>query len=55
MARLPTDQREAVHLHHLKKLRLSETARAMSRSTTSVAGLIRRGLKTLRTRLQEGE
>ncbi len=44
-----------MQLHHLKKLSLDETARAMNRTEDAVAGLIRRGLKALRTMLQEGE
>jgi RNA polymerase sigma-70 factor (ECF subfamily) len=48
---LPESQRIAVELHHLKGCSLSEVAAQMGRSTASVAGLIRRGLVTLRERL----
>ena len=48
---LPDDQREAMTLHHLQECSLDEVARQMGRSTASVAGLIRRGLVTLRRRL----
>jgi len=48
VAKLPADQRMAIELHHLSGFSLEETARQMDRSFTSVAGLLRRGLKTLR-------
>jgi RNA polymerase sigma-70 factor (ECF subfamily) len=48
LARLPADQREAVTLHHLEGLPLTQLARRMARSEASVAGLLRRGLKRLR-------
>ena len=50
--RLPEDQQIAVELHHLRGCSVSEIADQMSRSETSVAGLLRRGLKTLRQLLQ---
>jgi RNA polymerase sigma-70 factor (ECF subfamily) len=53
LAALPGDQRTAVTLHHLQGYSLSETAEAMGRSFASVAGLLRRALKDLRTRLAE--
>jgi len=52
---LPVDQRAAVHLHHLQRLSISETAETMNRSNDAVAGLLRRGMKTLRDRLKERE
>lgn len=55
LARLPEDQREAVQHHHLRKLSLAETAQAMNRSRNAVAGLLQRGLKSLRDMLREGE
>ena len=48
LGRLPEDQRLAIELHHLSGFSLDETARRMDRSFTSVAGLLRRGLKGLR-------
>ena len=48
LGRLPADQRLAIELHHLSGFSLDETAQRMDRSFTSVAGLLRRGLKTLR-------
>jgi RNA polymerase sigma-70 factor (ECF subfamily) len=40
-------QREAIMLHHLQGLKLSETAKAMDRSEAAVGGLLHRGLKRL--------
>lgn len=48
LTRLPSDQQEAVVLHHLRGLSLSDTARRMGKTVPAVAGLIRRGLKGLR-------
>src|SRR5262249_39216590 len=42
--RLPPDQMEAVTLHHLQGLTLTEAAAQMRRTVPAVAGLIRRGL-----------
>lgn len=53
IGRLPADQRAAIELHHLAGLSLEETARRMDRSFTSVAGLLRRGLRSLRELLHE--
>jgi RNA polymerase sigma-70 factor, ECF subfamily len=50
------DQRVAVELHHLQGLSLADVASEMGRSKAAVAGLLRRGLKELRTRLNtQGE
>ena len=51
LSHLPDDQREAVELHYFKGLSLKETAVSMGKSTQAVAGLRRRGLKAMRTRL----
>ena len=51
IADLPEDQRIALELHHLRGCNLADVAKQMKRSTPSVAGLIRRGLITLRKRL----
>ena len=48
---LPDDQATAIRLHHLEGLKLAEVAEAMERSGGSVAGLLHRGMKTLRERL----
>lgn len=55
LGRLPEDQRTAIELHHLSGFTLDETASRMNRSSTSVAGLLRRGLKTLRAKLANCE
>lgn len=45
---LPEDQRTAIDLHHLQDMKVSDVAKAMDRSITAVAGLLKRGLKKLR-------
>jgi RNA polymerase sigma-70 factor (ECF subfamily) len=50
---LPDAQREAVMLHHLHGWTLDEVGRHLARGPAAVAGLIKRGLKQLRQRLQE--
>jgi RNA polymerase sigma-70 factor (ECF subfamily) len=52
---LPEDQRAAIELHHLNGLSVSEVARQMQRTEFSVAGLLRRGLKSLRMQLQSDD
>ncbi|HEV3262333.1 MAG TPA: sigma-70 family RNA polymerase sigma factor, partial [Gemmataceae bacterium] len=52
---LPTDQQEAVVLHHLQQQSLSEVARHFGRSPAAVAGLLHRGLKKLQELLQDLE
>jgi RNA polymerase sigma-70 factor (ECF subfamily) len=48
LTRLPDDQRVALELHHLQDLPVVAVGRQMNRSPAAVAGLLRRGLKTLR-------
>ena len=55
LARLPTDQEEAVRLHHLRGLSLADTARQMGRTVAAVAGLLRRGLEAIRESMGERE
>ena len=52
--RLPADQRIAVRLRHFESRSLAEIAQELERSPVAVAGLIKRGLATLRE-LVEGE
>ena len=52
---LPEAQRDAVLLHYWQGLPLAETAAQMGRTPASVAGLLQRGLKTLRELLAERE
>lgn len=51
---LPDAQREAVTLHHLEGLTISEVAGRMDRSVAAVAGLLKRGLKSLRQSIGRG-
>jgi RNA polymerase sigma-70 factor, ECF subfamily len=53
LAELPENQRKAVELRHLKRQSLAETAATMGVSVQAAAGLLRRGLGTLRERLGE--
>jgi RNA polymerase sigma-70 factor (ECF subfamily) len=51
LAELPDDQGEAVRLKHLDGLSVGGIALRMGKTTAAVAGLLRRGLETLRQRL----
>lgn len=51
--RLPDAQAEAIRLHYLEGMKLSEVAEKLDKSTGAVAGLLHRGMKTLRTQLGE--
>jgi len=48
LAQLPDAQREAVMLHYLQGLPISEVSERLGRSPAAVAGLLQRGLKGLR-------
>jgi RNA polymerase sigma-70 factor (ECF subfamily) len=50
---LPESQREAVRLHYLEGLKLSEVAKKLDKSTGAVAGLLHRGMKSLRQQLDK--
>ena len=51
MADLPEGQREAIRLHFLEGRTMTEVAKEIGRTSAAVAGLIQRGLKTLRASL----
>jgi RNA polymerase sigma-70 factor (ECF subfamily) len=53
LEQLPDDQREAVILRHLQEFSLPEITKIMSKSRAAVAGLLFRGLRTLREQLHE--
>jgi RNA polymerase sigma-70 factor (ECF subfamily) len=55
LERLPDKQREAVVLRHFENRSLAEIGAALGCSTTAVAGLIYRGLKSLRQDLGVSE
>ncbi len=49
--RLPEGQRDAVRMHYLEGRKLSEVASQLDKSTSAVAGLLHRGMKSLRSEL----
>jgi RNA polymerase sigma-70 factor (ECF subfamily) len=51
LARLPKHQREALVLHYFRGCSLAEISVTLDRTTGSVAGLLKRGLKQLRAEL----
>ncbi len=55
LAELPEAQREAIVLHHFEQRTVDESGRQLDRSVTAVAGLIKRGLRTLRLRLSDAD
>lgn len=55
LATLPDAQREALTLQHWHGWSLAEIAAQMGRTPAAVAGLLKRGLSTLRTLLPEPE
>ena len=52
---LPEAQREAVQLHYLENMKLAGIAARMERSTTAIAGLLKRGLQKLRSEMNRPE
>jgi RNA polymerase sigma-70 factor (ECF subfamily) len=54
LAELPSDQRRAVEVHHLQGFSLAETAAQLGRSREAAAGLLYRGVRSLRARLLSG-
>jgi RNA polymerase sigma-70 factor (ECF subfamily) len=53
LAHLPEDQRAALEWHYLQGCSVAETAAHLAKTERSVAGLLRRGLKTLRERMSD--
>jgi RNA polymerase sigma factor (sigma-70 family) len=49
--RLPESQATAIRLHYLEGMKLSEVAEQLGKSSGAVAGLLHRGMKTLRGQL----
>lgn len=49
--RLPETQRDAIRMHYLDGMKLSDVAEQLGKTTGAVAGLLHRGMKTLRTQL----
>jgi RNA polymerase sigma-70 factor (ECF subfamily) len=52
LAELPESQRLAIEMHHLREMPLAEIAAELGSTKAAVAGLLHRGLKSLRTRLE---
>jgi RNA polymerase sigma-70 factor (ECF subfamily) len=52
---LPNDQREAVRLRHLEGWALADIAQHLGRTPAATAGLIKRGMQSLRRRLHGDE
>jgi RNA polymerase sigma-70 factor (ECF subfamily) len=50
---LPEAQREAVRLRHLEGLSVEQIARQLGRSMSAAAGLVKRGLQSLRERMSD--
>jgi RNA polymerase sigma-70 factor (ECF subfamily) len=55
LAELPEAQQEAVVLHNWQNWTVADIGRHLGKSPMAVAGLLKRGLKQLRTRLDAGE
>jgi RNA polymerase sigma-70 factor (ECF subfamily) len=53
LGELPLNQRRAVEMHHLEGCALAEIAAELGTTRAAVAGLLHRGLKTLRAMLGE--
>jgi RNA polymerase sigma-70 factor (ECF subfamily) len=53
LSALPEDQRKAIVLRHLQEMSLDDMSSAMDRTPAAVAGLLRRGLKSLREGLRD--
>lgn len=53
IALLPDDQREAISLRHLQELSIPEIAENMQRTEAAIGGLLKRGMKALKTILAD--
>ena len=53
LEQLPAAQREAICLHYFEHMKLADIADRMERSTSSVAGLLKRGLRDLRKLMRD--
>ncbi len=51
--RLPAAQADAIRLHYLEGMKLADVAEQLDKTTGSVAGLLHRGMKTLRSQLED--
>lgn len=51
LGRLPDAQRSAIVMHHIQGLSVAEVAARTDQTAAAVAGQLRRGMKTLRSRL----
>ncbi|OYP38029.1 sigma-70 family RNA polymerase sigma factor [Rhodopirellula sp. MGV] len=51
--KLPEAQADAVRLHYLEGMKLSEVADELGKSTGAIAGLLHRGMKALRKQLDQ--
>lgn len=49
LERLPSDQAEAIELHHIQELSVCDVAQRMGKTAAAVAGLLRRGTASLRS------
>ncbi|TWT52930.1 ECF RNA polymerase sigma factor SigH [Rubripirellula amarantea] len=50
--RLPDAQRDAIRLHYLEGMKLSDVAQQLDKTTGAIAGLLHRGMKTLRDQME---
>lgn len=51
--KLPEKQRDAIRLHYLEGLKLSECASRMDTTTGAIAGLLHRGMKAMKKELSQ--